>query len=34
MTSPAPATSFAQLLQDFFCEYLLAQRSASAIVPS
>jgi hypothetical protein len=29
MTSPTPALSFAQLLQDFFCEYLLAQRNAS-----
>jgi integrase/recombinase XerD len=29
MTSPTPAISFAQLLQDFFCEYLLAQRNVS-----
>lgn len=29
MTSPKPDLSFAQLLQDFFCEYLLAQRNAS-----
>jgi site-specific recombinase XerD len=29
MTSPKPVLSFAQLLQDFFCEYLLAQRNAS-----
>lgn len=29
MTWPTPAISFAQLLQDFFCKYLLAQRNAS-----
>jgi hypothetical protein len=29
MTSPTPALSFAQLLQDFFCKYLLGQRNAS-----
>jgi integrase/recombinase XerD len=29
VTSLAPAVSFAQLLQDFFCKHLLAQRNAS-----